>query len=110
MTEKTRYVTVLYHGGEPTWFALEKPPVGLPQATIRLKIGSHYYFVSAEPPVVDAASGTTLVFVHATTHHSVWGSNISPEGAVYELTKVDPHDFHIDANWREIDNPFTALE
>ena len=110
MTEKTRYVTVLYRGGEPTWFVLDQPPIGLLQTTIRLKIGSRYYFVSAETPVVDAASGTTLIFVQATTHHSVWGSNISPEGTAYELTKIDPHDFHIDANWREIDNPFTALE
>ena len=110
MTEKTRYVTVLYRGGEPTWFVLDQPPIGLLQTTIRLKIGSRYYFVSAEAPVVDAASGTTLIFVQATTHHSVWGTNISSEGAVYELMKIDPHDFHIDANWREIDNPFTGLE
>ena len=110
MTENTRYVTVLYHEGKPTWFVLGKPPVGFPQATIRLKIGSHYYFVRAEAPVVDAASGATVVFVQVTTHHSLWGSNISPEGAVYELTKVDPHDFHIDANWLEVDSPFTATE
>ena len=22
-----------------------------------------------------------------------WGNNINPDGTVYELTKVDPHDF-----------------
>src|ERR1700674_5695822 len=108
MPEKTRYMTVLYHGGEPTWFVLDKPPVELPQAATRMKIGSHYYFLSAEPPLVDAASGTTLIFVHAVTHHSVGGHNINPEGRVYELTKVDPNDFHTDANWRKVENPFTA--
>lgn len=110
MTEKTTYVTALYRGGAIIWFVLDKPPIGFPQRTIRLKIGSHYYFVSAQSPIVDAASGTTLVFVQATTHHSVFGSNITPEGAVYEVTKIDPNDFHIDANWREIDNPFPAVE
>ena len=110
MTEKTtRYVTVLYHGGEPTWFALDKPPAGLPEVTTRMKVGSHYYFLNAEAPIVDAASGTTLIFVQALAHHSLGGHNINPEGAPYELTKVDHHDFHTDANWRKIDNPFAGL-
>lgn len=109
MTEKTRYMTVLYHGGVQTWFVLDQPPVGLPQTAIRMKIGSHHYFLSAEAPLVDASSGTTLIFVHAVTHHSVCGHNINPDGAVYELTKVDPNDFHIDRNWRQIENPFTVL-
>jgi len=26
------------------------------------------------------------------------------------MTKVDPNDFHMDAHWRQIDNPFSALE
>ena len=110
MTEKMRFVTVLYHGGGLTWFVLDRPPNGFPHTTTRLKIGSHYYFLRAEAPLVDAASDTTVIFVEVLTHHSVWGHNISPEGAVYELTKVDPHDFHIDAHWREIDNPFAASE
>ena len=109
MTEKMRYVTVLFHGGEPTWFTLDKPPVGLPEATTRMKIGSHYYFLNAEAPIVDAGSGTTLIFVQARSHHSLGGQNIDPEGAPYELTKVDQHDFHADANWRKIDSPFAGL-
>ena len=108
MTEKTRFMTVLYHGGVPTWFVLDKPPIGLHETATRMKIGTHYYFVSAEKPLVDAASGTTLIFVHAVTHHSVGGHNINPDGTVYELTKVDPNDFHVDANWRKVDNPFEA--
>ena len=110
MTEKTRYMTVLYHGGVPTWFVLDKPPVGLPQTPIRMKIGSHHYFLSAEAPLVDVASGTTLIFVQAVTHHSVCGQNINAEGTIYELTRVDPTDFHNDANWRKIENPFTVLD
>src|SRR5579859_5192099 len=110
MTEKVRYVTVVYHGGEATWFVLDKPPVGLPHITTRLKIGEHHYFLIAEPPIVDAASGTTLIFLQALAHHSLWGNNISPEGTVYELTKVDPHDFRVDSNWREINNPFAAMD
>jgi hypothetical protein len=110
MTENTRYVTVLYHGGEPTWFTLDNPPVGLPELTTRMKVGSHYYFLSAETPIVDAASGTTLIFVQALSHHSLGGHNIDPEGKPYELTKVDRHDFYADANWREIDDPFAGLE
>jgi hypothetical protein len=109
MTGKTRYLTVLYHRGEPTWFVLDKPPAGLPQATTRLKIGSHYYFLTAEPPLIDAESGTTVIFVQALTHHSLWSNTINPEGAVYELTKVDPNDFQADAHWRQVDNPFTDL-
>ena len=110
MTEKTRYVTVLHQGGRTTWFILDKPPLGLPHTTTRVKIGGHHYFLSAEAPIVDAASGVTLIFVQALTHHGLGGHNISPEGTVYELTKVDPQDFHVDANWREIDGPFAALE
>lgn len=109
MTEKTRYVTVLYHGGEPRWFTLDKPPAGFVERTTRMKIGSHYYFLNAETPIVDAASGTTIVFVHALAHHSLGSHNINPEGAPYELTKVDPRDFDADANWRKIDNPFAGL-
>ena len=109
MTGKTRYLTALYHGGEPTWFVLENPPAGLPQTTTRLKIGGHYYFLSAAPPLIDAESGTTLIFVQALTHHSLWSNTINPDGAVYELTKVDPNDFHTDANWRKVANPFTSL-
>src|SRR5687768_15024790 len=102
MTEKpTRYVTVLYHLGEPTWFTLDNPPAGLPALTTRMKIGSHYYFLNAETPIVDAASGTTLIFVRALSHHSLGGHNIDPEGHPYELTKVDRQDFHADANWSE---------
>ena len=109
MTEKTRYVTVLFHGGEPTWFTLEEPPVGLAGVTTRMKIGSHYYFLNAEAPILDATSGTRLIFVQALTRHSLGGHNINPEGTPYELTKVDPRDFHADANWRQIDNPFAGL-
>jgi len=109
MNGKERYVTVLYHGGEPTWFLLEKPPVGLSGATTRLKVGQHYYFITAETTVVDAASGTSVVFLQTLAHHSLWGNTINPDGLVYELTKVDPHDFRVDPNWREIENPFTAL-
>jgi hypothetical protein len=110
MAEKTTYMTVLYQGGAATWFVLDKPPIGLLQTATRMKIGSHHYFVTAEKPVVDAASGTTLIFVHVVTHHAVGGQNISPEGTIYELTKVDANDFHIDANWRQIANPFTPVE
>src|ERR1700730_2103307 len=106
MAEKTIYMTVLYHHDEPTWFVLDKPPVGIPHTATRMKIGSHYYFLIAEAPLVDAASGTTLIFVQALTHHSVLGHNINPEGTIYELTKVDQNDFHADANWRKIENPF----
>jgi hypothetical protein len=110
MTEKTTYLTVLYQGGLATWFVLDKPPVGLFQTATRMKIGHHHYFVTAEKPLVDAASGTTLIFVHVVTHLSVGGQNISPEGTIYELTKVDPNDFHTDSNWRRVENPFTAFE
>jgi hypothetical protein len=108
MADKTKYMTVLHQGGVATWFVLDKPPAGLLQTATRMKIGSHYYFLCAEKPLVDAASGTTLIFVQALTHHGVCGHNINPEGTVYELTKVDPNDFRIDASWREIENPFTA--
>lgn len=89
---------------------LDKPPVGIPQTATRMKIGAHYYFLTAEAPLVDAASGTTLIFLQALTHHSLWSNTINPDGGVYQLTRVDPNDFHIDANWRRIDNPFTGLE
>ena len=109
MNGKERYVTVLYHSGEPTWFVLEAPPVGLAETTTRVKVGQHYYFLTAETPVADSASGTTVIFLQTLTHHSLWGNNINPDGTVYELTRVDPHDFRVDANWREIDNPFAGL-
>ena len=38
-----------------------------------MKIGAHYYFLTAEAPLVDAASGTTLIFLQALTHHSLDG-------------------------------------
>jgi len=110
MTDKTRFLTVFYQHGEPAWFVLHNPPEGFPHKTTRLKIGHHHYFLSAEPPLVDAASGTNVVFVHVVTHHSFGGHAFNPEGAVYELTKVDPNDFQLDGNWRKIDHPFVALE
>src|SRR5262245_32547162 len=110
MTDNTRYVTALFRGGELTWYLIETPPVGLPQSIVRVRIGTRYYFLHSAPPVVDAESGTTFVFVQVLTHHSLWGNNITPEGRVYELTKVDPQDFEKDANWRKIDSPFVGLE
>jgi hypothetical protein len=109
MTGKTRYLTVLYVGGEPKWFVLDAPPAGLPHHTTRMKIGSHQYFLHAEAPVVDAASGASVIFVQVVTHHTLGGHAYNPEGLVYELTKVDPGDFQSDANWREIESPFAAL-
>jgi hypothetical protein len=110
MTDKTRYLTVFYQHGEPVWFVLDNPPAGFPDKAARLKIGHHHYFLTVEPPVVDAASGTAVMYVHVLTHHSFGGHAFNPEGAVYELTKADPEDFRADANWRQIDNPFTDLK
>jgi hypothetical protein len=109
MADKTRYVTVMFRGGDPTWFVLQAPPPGLPQATVRMKIGTRNYFVSATPPVVDAASGATLVFLQVLTHHALWGNSITPEGKAYEMAKIDRQDFEVDANWHEIESPFAGL-
>ena len=110
MVDKTRYVTVLFRGGDPTWFILNSPPVGLSDATVRMKIGARHYFVTATSPVVDAGSGQVVIFLQVLTHHSLWGNNITPEGKVYEMTKVDRQDFELDASWHQIESPFAGLE
>ena len=79
MTDKTRYLTVFYQHGEPLWFVLDNPPEGLPHNTTRLKIGRHHYFLNAEPPLLDAASGMHVVFINVVTHHSFGGHAFSPE-------------------------------
>jgi len=109
MTDKTRYVTVLFGGGDPTWFLLDPPPAGLDRATVRMKVGSRHYFLTAAPPVVDAATGTTVIFVQALTHHSLWGTNIAPDGRAYQFTKIDRQDFEADANWHKVADPFAEV-
>jgi hypothetical protein len=110
MSGKTMYVTVLFHTGDPTWFVLDPPPTsGFPQATIRMKVGTRHYFLTAAPPVLDAETGTILIVLQVQTHHAFWGNSVTPDGKEYQLSRVDRSDFENDPNWHAVENPFEGL-
>jgi len=109
MTGNTRYLTALFQNGEPTWFVLDPVPAGLSHPTFRMKVGTRHYFLNAAPPVLDAETGVTLIFLQAQTHHTVWGNSITPEGKEYQLARVDRADFENDSNWHRVDNPFEGF-
>jgi hypothetical protein len=88
---------------------ISNPPASLPHHTTRMKIGQRTYFLTAEPPVVDAVTGTTIVYLHVQPQHAFGGKAFNADGAVYELTKIDPGDFQADPNWRAIGSPFADL-